>query len=162
MRTLIILITFFTLACSSSKKATQVAADQKSQSEETVKKDSLFLYFERTLCYGECPAFKITVYSDGRCTYEGVRFVEKMGDYDARIDPAQMKEIAEEAERIGFYDLQDKYDASVSDVPTCITMISGDKGRKRIEDRFDAPDILRVFEKYLDGILLGLDWKYRD
>jgi thioredoxin-related protein len=161
MRNLLILIAIFTLACSSAKKTTQAASDKKAQTEE-VKKDSIFLYFERTLCYGECPAFKITVFSDGRSLYEGVRFVEKIGEYEARLSAAQMKEISEEAVRIGFYEFQDKYDASVSDVPTCITMISSDKGRKRVEDRFDGPDVLHAFEKYLDSILLGLDWKYRD
>ena len=161
MRVLLILIAFFAFSCSSTKKAVDNTPAQVEPVQEKVK-DSIFLYFERTLCYGECPAYEITVYSDGRCTYKGVKFVDKIGDYDATITSAQMSEIAEEAERVGFYDFKDKYDASVSDVPTCITMISADRGRKRVEDRFDAPDVLHAFEKYLDGILLDLDWKYRD
>jgi thioredoxin-related protein len=75
MRTFLIVITFFILACSSAKKTTQTEVDKKAQISE-IAKDSIFLYFERTLCYGECPAFKITVYSDGRSHYQGDKFVE--------------------------------------------------------------------------------------
>ena len=135
MRVLLITIAFFALACSSAKKTNETTSENKSQIIENPK-DSLFLYFERTICFGECPAFRITVYSDGKSVYEGLNFVEKLGIYDAQLSTAAMKEIRGEAERIGFFELQNKYDASVSDVPTCITMISRDEGRKRIEDTF--------------------------
>ncbi|MEQ8325218.1 MAG: DUF6438 domain-containing protein [Vicingaceae bacterium] len=161
MRSLIAIFLLLTVACSSSKKSTEGQIVE-TPPEASAPADSLFMTFERTLCYGECPAFKVTVYADGRAVYEGKRFVEKLGIYDAELSKADIKAIQDEAQAIGYFTMEDRYDASVTDVPSVLIMISGPNGRKSVEDRFNAPDVLHNFEKYLDKILMGLDWKYRE
>jgi len=155
-----IISVFTLLACSNSKKTQDSNAT--GSDNELNSEDSLALSFERTLCFGTCPAFKITINNDGTCYYEGFKFVDRLGKFKANISKEQMKEIQKEAERIGFFSMKDKYDATVTDVPSVITMISGPNGKKEIMNRFDGPQELRSFEDYLDSILLNLDWKSLD
>ena len=77
---------------------------------------------------------------------------------DSEMSTDQMNEISAEANRIGFFTMNDKYDASVSDVPSCITMIVGENGRKKVIDRFDGPESLHAFETYLDRVIAQLKW----
>ncbi len=157
MRWIVIFSVFTLIACSNSKKT------QQSESSDLFSEDTLSLSFERTVCFGACPAFKITIKNDGTCLYEGYKFVDMEGQYTATISKDQMKEIQAEAERIGFFDMKDKYDnQQVTDVPSVMIMMPGPNGRKEIIDRWEGPEELKSFEKYLDSILLSLDWKSLD
>ena len=162
MRSLVITGIILSLACSAKKDMTKVDADSHATSAKQ-KSDSLFLTFERSMCYGECPAFKVIVYSDGNASYEGIKFTDRIGAYETKMSSDKMKEVLEEAGRIGYFGMKDKYDnPAVTDVPSCTIMVVGPMGRKNVLDRFDAPDVLKAFEKYLDTVLLGLDWKKVD
>ena len=169
MRILVFATILLNMACSSKKNVSASSPENdpvistQVQDDEISEDEAPFMTFERTLCFGECPAYRITVFSDGRAQYEGRKFTERIGNYTARMDKAQMNEILEEAERVGFFGMKDEYDnRAVTDVPSCMIMIRGNEGGKYIHDRFDAPDVLRNFEKYVDNILLNLDWQKAD
>ena len=42
-------------------------------------------------CSLKVSSFTITVYSDGRSLYNGYKFVEMIGDYEARLSAAQIR-----------------------------------------------------------------------
>lgn len=116
--------------------------------------------FERTLCYGTCPAYRIEVRKDGNCYYEGMKFTERLGKYKAVITKDQFQKIVDEGNRIGYFTMEGVYDnEAVTDVPSVLIMICGPQGPKQVHDRMNAPSELRAFEKFIDSILLNLDWK---
>ena len=43
-------------------------------------------FFQRTACYGTCPQYKISIYSDGLVMYDGVRFVDRIGCYSGFLN----------------------------------------------------------------------------
>ena len=160
MRFIFVIAVFLFAACSNSKQTQNHVVTESKQ--DLLTEDSLSMSFERTLCFGACPAFKITILNNGNCLYEGYKFTDRLGKHSAVISKSQFMEILNEAERIGYFTMKDKYDAPVTDVPSVIIMISGPDGRKEIMDRFDAPAELKSFEKFIDAILLNLDWKSLD
>ena len=81
------------------------------------------------------------------------------GLYSANITKEQMTSIQEEAGRIGYFELEDEYDANITDVPSVMIMMPGPNGRKNVMDRAEAPERLKQFERFIDSILLNLDWK---
>lgn len=145
------------LSCANTKNSQKAVAQEKQVSTE----DSLFLSFERTQCFGECPAYRITINSEGQCLYEGFKWVDRTGKHTAEISDEQMKEIRNMAGEIGFFELKDKYDGHVSDLPSTIYILSRTGGgeHKRVIDRYQGPQELREFGKFLDRMLLNLDWK---
>lgn len=50
----------------------------------------LLASLERGVCYGTCPAYKLTVYRDGKVEYVGKDFVKKIGKASGTLTDAQL------------------------------------------------------------------------
>ncbi len=121
--------------------------------------DSLFVYLERTPCYGQCPMYKFKIYNSGYALYEGKRFVEKIGLYETRLSAAVLQEIKTKVNDINYFGFRDQYPKTASDFPSVKTAIILDGNRKEIMDGTGAPSALKEFEAYLDSVKDGAVWK---
>jgi hypothetical protein len=121
--------------------------------------DSLFLVFERTVCFGTCPAYRIELFRNGHATWDGRAHVEKEGPHTARVGRDTLEAILKEAERIGFFGSKDVYDAPVTDLPSMTIRIVAQGRSKEVMARMGTPAELRAFGEYLDGLLRPLPWK---
>lgn len=141
----------------------EVAAPVETQPEATATapatQDSLFVYLERTPCYGQCPMYKFKIYNSGYAQYEGKRFVEKLGTYETRLSAAVLNEIKAKVKEINYFGFKDQYPKTASDFPSVKTAIIIDGKRKEIMNGTGAPSALREFEKYLDSLKDGAEWK---
>jgi hypothetical protein len=50
--------------------------------------DDAVITLERTVCYGTCPSYKVTLTGDGTVVYEGQNFVRVQGRQEKKIHPA--------------------------------------------------------------------------
>ncbi len=156
-------------ACKTPKQSTQTNPDNYTAAEtktETVAatatpatQDSLFVYLERTPCYGQCPMYKFKIYNSGYALYEGKRFVEKLGLYETRLTAAVLQEIKTKVNDINYFGFRDQYPKTASDFPSVKTAIILDGKRKEIMDGTGAPSALKEFEAYLDSVKDGAVWK---
>jgi hypothetical protein len=120
--------------------------------------DSLFFSFERTPCFGSCPAYKVTIYQDGSATYLGRRFAVLEGKYISHVDAALMAELARSADTHGFYDMEAKYDKPVTDLPSVIIRVNAGHGYKQVIGRVGAPQAFKDMAKEVDKLLEGVAW----
>jgi hypothetical protein len=114
---------------------------------------------ERTVCFGTCPAYTVSIDAGGNVTYEGRKFVRVSGQQRARISTERVARLIETIARIGFFALEDEYagiqnpdgtTTFVTDLPTTIvTVISGGR-KKRVVDYLGAPTALHDFEADID------------
>ncbi len=147
------------LACNSTKK-TQEESSTVPQGRPALSITEYFLTFERSLCYGTCPSFKVVVKRNGEAYYEGRKFVDLIGTYEAKLSPEQAKMITDEASKIGYYEMDEVYDdPGVTDVPSMTFQLANNEEMKSVHARFNTPKELVDFGKFLDGILLNLEWK---
>ena len=155
-----ILLIISLLAFSSCKNGQQVSttdtSDVPSASEPA---DSLFMSFERTPCFGKCAAFRVKVYTSGYATYEGIQFAPWEGMHSGRVKSAVIDEIAAEAERIGFFEMEEKYDGAVTDIPSMIIKLRTKDRSHKIFARYGTPMELKEFGKYLDNVIEGVNWE---
>jgi hypothetical protein len=107
---------------------------------------------ERTVCFGTCPAYKVTIRGDGTVTYEGRQFVRVTGTQTWKIDPATVAALAAEMQQTGYFDLQDSYEARVTDNPTTWTSLTVGERTKRIKDYVAGPPKLKEIEKKIDDV----------
>jgi len=121
--------------------------------------DSLVMSIERTPCFGACKAYRLHVYRSGYATYEGRVNVEKVGMHDARIGRDTLDAILREAERIGFFALNDVYDSQVTDLPSTTIYVALDKRDKRVLGRVGTPPKFKAFAEYIEELLLPMAWK---
>jgi hypothetical protein len=121
--------------------------------------DSLVLSIERTPCFGACKAYRLHVYRSGYATYEGRVNVELEGMHEARIGRDTLDAILREADRIGFFALDDVYDSQVTDLPSTIIHIALDKRDKRVLGRVGTPAKFKAFTEYIEELLVPMSWK---
>jgi len=120
--------------------------------------DSLFLTFERTPCFGKCPAFRVKLYRNGHASYEGIQFAEHMGMHIGKVDPSTVLAIHAEAQKFDFFNLESKYDGPVTDLPSMIFQMSANAKTHKILARYKVPAELKAYGKYLDQVFDGIRW----
>jgi hypothetical protein len=122
----------------------------------------LVLSFERTACYGHCPAYIFKAYSNGDATYEGKKHVKRVGIYLASMSEKDLLELHEKAAEIGFFELAGRYPIEgplIADLPNTIThYVLGERSKKIVNNHL-APEPLGEFEAYLDEMIERLSWQ---
>ncbi len=112
------------------------------------------LVFQRTPCYGTCPAYTATVFADGRVEYEGQRFVPVLGKHTLRLPPATVADMLAAAQRINFSQLEERYSRNTSDLPaTIITVHPAGQPAKSVFAEEGIPAGLQGYITYLKGQL---------
>lgn len=59
---------------------------------------------ERTMCFGTCPAYKVTLHDDGRVVWKGADDVAVKGEQTAHVSPDAVLQLREEVDRLKFFD----------------------------------------------------------
>ena len=152
---ILILILFSVSACKTQEKtqddtAKPAATENTQTTESTPIKESLFITMEITPCLGMCPSYVIRIFNTGRVEYEGRTFAKKEGKHTKTLSKDAMDEITNMIREIDFFNLEDKYDAQVTDIPSCIISVNLDGKKKKILDRYEGPKSLRNLEKLID------------
>src|SRR5829696_6498448 len=129
--------------------------------------DDFVLKLERTECLGECPVYSVSIDAIGNVTYEGTKFVRVQGRQTDRIQVSRVAALLATAERIGFFDLRDRYrtirnpdgtESFMTDLPTAYVTITRGGRSKRIEDYVDAPQALKQLEQLIDDTARTKRW----
>ena len=114
------------------------------------------LTMSREGCYGSCPIYRVTVWSDGRVDYEGKDFVQTKGKRSAKLDGAALTRIRDEFATAKYLTLADKYDRyDCTDMPTVVTSFREGATRKSVSHYYGdrhAPRALFALEKAIDEI----------
>jgi hypothetical protein len=88
----------------------------------------------RTVCYGRCPAYSVTIRGDGSVHFRGDRYVHDQGEQDAHIDPDRVKELVRQFESANFFAAGDRYVAQVTDNPTYTLILTVAGKTKTVTD----------------------------
>ena len=114
---------------------------------------SVEITLERTGCYGTCPVYSVTVHGDGTVIYEGKHFVRIEGVRTYTIPEESVAELVGMFYEINYFSLNDRYDASVTDLPTVITSITVGNETKTVSNYANSgPERLYYLESKIDEI----------
>ena len=110
----------------------------------------------RSVCFGACPAYTVTLHTDGSATFDGDRFVAVMGHRDYRVDPAAVQKLVADFKAAHFFELKNEYRGNVSDLPTVrLTLTIGDKTKTVIDyagEMVGMPKAVRKLELEVDEV----------
>jgi hypothetical protein len=67
------------------------------------------IQIERTICYGSCPAYTITINEDGEITWHGQSYVAQKGERSIRVDPKVFKSALALLEKAEFRSFATRY-----------------------------------------------------
>ena len=128
------------------------------------------IILERTRCFGLCPAYKLTVYADGKVEFFGDKFVSAMGQHAKTISQDKVGLMLGEVWNINFFELNGRYDCYDDiDGPTVKIAITKDSRTKEIVhyhgcESADKEELtaLTKFEDKIDELAEVADWKKYD
>jgi hypothetical protein len=115
---------------------------------------------ERTGCSLDftCPVYKITIEDDGSIVYEGRRAVHAVGVRKSRIQPSDVRQLAQTLTDKGYFDFPASYGVC-EDGPSVKTSLEIGGRIKKIEDGCDAgPPTLRELEDEIDRVCGSRHW----
>ena len=143
-----------------------VAATFDKSKEATVNGNQPIITLERTPCFGFCPVYTLAVYADGRVVYNGSDHVDVTGEQTGSITAEQVQQLVSAFQAADYFNLKDKYEAPVTDLPTQITSFTQDGQTKTIsnyggclEDSPDkAPQALCELPDLIDQVTNSAQW----
>lgn len=126
--------------------------------------DSLTL--ERSVCFGFCPDYTVTIRGDGAVSYQGRRFVRVEGAQTAQADPAETARLFARADEAGLFALQNEYRAHITDIPEFrVTYTRGGRSKTIVDyggPMAGMPESVRELEDEIDRVAGADRWVKRD
>ena len=113
---------------------------------------------EKTSCFGTCPVYELKIYHDGWARLKGTAHTPYIGNYQLKLSPKDVLLVKKAFRDAGFFDLDEKYYANVSDLPTTYLYYHDGTQSKKVMDYYGAPPNLKQLEAYL-ATLLERNWK---
>jgi hypothetical protein len=121
----------------------------------------LEIRLDRTMCFGSCPDYSLTITSDGKVTFEGRHYTKVIGTKTTTIDKVKMAELAIEVQKADFFGLLDEYDeysAMVTDNPTYTLSIQMGGKSKTVTNYATGPRRLYLLQDRIDQIVNSDQW----
>lgn len=123
--------------------------------------------FERTGCYGSCPAYTLTIHGDGRIEYVGNKYVKVKGTQQGRVEEVRIKELISEFAKAKFLSLpEDDWEKKCAcrqctDLPSAITELKVAGITHRVNHYYGctcAPKSLFQLESSIDKAVQVDQW----
>jgi len=100
---------------------------------DTTPAQDVIITVERTMCFGFCPAYRLSIYGNGKVVYEGRYHVRVEGKRTTFIPKSKVRELVAEFERIGFYEFDDHYIIAATDLASVLVSIDLDGKSKTVD-----------------------------
>ena len=68
-------------------------------------------------CFGKCPIYSMTIYTNGQIEFEGQRFTNKLGTYGKSITPLLVQGLVKELNDMDFLNMENNYPSNLPDLP---------------------------------------------
>ena len=124
--------------------------------------EDVIIRLNRTVCFGKCPAYLLTVKADGQVNFFGQDHTKTKGQAKDKISKEKVKQLLTEFKNAKFFELNDNYNSTncSKDNPTIRTTLFINKKVKKIEHDLgcDAPQELTNLENQIDEIVGTEKW----
>ena len=121
---------------------------------------------QRTVCYGFCPDYTVSITGDGQVRYEGRAFVDAVGVRTATIPREHVAQLLQRFDAIGFDNLRDEYRGTMTDLPTTtITLVRA--GRRKVLVDYGGTSVgmpreVRDLQREIDRVANTAQWVLRN
>lgn len=160
MRSILVVTLLVLAGCKSTPETT---ADPKptadaSASPVTTAEVLPLVQLKRGACFGRCPMYSVTVFTDGAVSFDGERFVETQGHATGKLDAAALGKLVKRLESSGFAEWKTSYEnRQVTDMATVTLTFRGRTIVHYIGDE-SAPAGLKQLEDDVDALIGTSQW----
>ncbi|HKE55166.1 MAG TPA: DUF6438 domain-containing protein [Pyrinomonadaceae bacterium] len=161
----ILLMAFALLARTSTQQSTQTP-DLGALPDSAL--STVTISLERTVCYGNCPAYVLTLKGDGSVEYQGSKFVKVTGSQQGKFKTEVLKSLLTEFARANFLSMGDNYSSTTckncgfcTDMPAAITRLTVNGVTHSVDHYYGcrcAPKSLFALEEAIDKAANVVQW----
>jgi hypothetical protein len=120
----------------------------------------------RSVCFGFCPDYAVSIDQDGVVAYEGRRFVNVAGAQRAHIPVSDVQALLARFDAVNFMSLRDQYRAQVTDLPTyTVTLVRHGRSKTVLDyggPSAGMPASVRDLQDEIDRVAGTARWVLRD
>ncbi|MDX2276395.1 MAG: DUF6438 domain-containing protein [Hyphomonadaceae bacterium] len=120
----------------------------------------------RSICFGFCPDYTVSIDQDGVVRYEGRRFVNVTGVQQSQVSAAEVQALLARFDAVDFMSLRDEYRSPVSDMPTYTLTLTRNGRTKTVIDYAGTgagmPQAVRDLEAEIDRVANTAQWVLRN
>jgi hypothetical protein len=114
---------------------------------------------QRGPCFGRCPVYEVTLAADGAATWNGERFVDRIGSYRGQVDLNDYDKLTRFICRAGFFGWEPEYVADVSDLPNYfLTVVTDEQTTTVRQYGVDEPADFWVIATLVDRLADAVEW----
>lgn len=143
MRSLLLLSVLGLAACQTSPEV---------KSEPTV-----LVTLKRGPCNGRCPVYSVSVQSDGRVIFDGVRNVAYPGETKLKMASSMLEQLKKALDGAPLDSWKDSYDSKIVDAPTAELTFRGRTVKHSMADETIPPE-LKALEEEVDRLAGTPGW----
>ena len=125
-----------------------------------ISNDTLML--QRTVCFGNCPSYKLIIYGTGKVEYEGFKYSKIEGKVSSEIPIDSVKTLIREIEEAELFTWNNEYQRQdATDLPSAwvtVTINGRTKLIKHYRGDSTAPQKLTEIERRMDEITNSEQW----
>jgi hypothetical protein len=119
-----------------------------------------YMRYERTACFGRCPAYMVEVYKNGTIRYTGRQFTEYTGVYERNIGTKKAQSILKKYATTRVDTCKEMYENNIPDMPGLMYVFTIGGKNKEILNAGFGPRFLETFAGEVDQIAKpGIGWK---
>ena len=128
--------------------------------EKKIQTSNVFISMKRTPCYGTCPQYQVTIFSNGLIKYEGKRFVDKIGCFHSKLSRKKIENIVSLVNKINYFKLDSVYSSNVTDLPSVVTeVIVNGKSHRVVDEKLFETELNILYDE-IDKLIIEVDeWK---
>jgi Domain of unknown function (DUF6438) len=110
-------------------------------------------------CFGRCPVYEVSLAADGTATWNGERFVDRIGSYRGQVDLNDYAKLTRFVDRAGFFGWEPEYVANVSDLPNYfLTVVTEEQTKIVRQYGVDEPADFWVIATLVDRLAEAVGW----
>ena len=114
---------------------------------------------QTTSCYGTCPVYTLQIFSNGRAILEGKEHMNKIGNFESKIEKEKLNMLIDSFEKASFFELEDSYRSQFKDLPTKYITYYKNGNAKKIMAYDNIPKELTILIKSLETLVNDLNWE---
>jgi hypothetical protein len=110
-------------------------------------------------CFGSCPVYEVTLAADGTATWNGERFVDRLGHHRGQVALNEFGKLTRFIGRAGFVGWENEYVSNVTDLPNYFLTVVTDEQAKTVRQYgVDEPADFWVIATLVDHLADAIDW----
>ncbi len=164
MRVIVFLIGLVILGSCSNKNMTSTSSNSLNKKEVSVEtkasdKQSLVLSITTSPCFGKCPIYELSIFSNREVLFNGIKFTDIEGRKYGVLSQAQYDSIIEQANNAKLLDAKSEYDnPAITDLATTNIVFLQDGNKATIKARYDVPQEIQNFVQFVYEMTSEIKW----